>query len=984
MHSGGRPNIYTISSEHGFADALAAAVIEKYHDDAFGCARVTLILPSSRAQRIVTEAFIRQQGALGRSGLLMPRMVGIGDLDIDERVGSIFDSVDSADIPAAIDHRLRVLHLTRLISEEMGADAPVGASLFRHAEETARLIDRLLIEEITPHDLIGERVITLVGDLAAHWHDSLRSFMRVYARWSHFLESENLVDAAVRRNRLFGSLAAQWQAHPPAHPIIAAGITSAAPAIARLLRVIAFLEHGSVVLPGLDTQMTDEVWAEIGDAGGSDAADADDRGGRDIPSHPQYHLKLLLNRMGINRAEVGDWCKSEPTKVDRARAIEALFLPPQASRVWGERSTAQRQIPGLRLVEAANQEEEAQAVALLVRHALDQEERRAIVVTPDRGLARRVIYHLRRWGIHVDDSAGMPLTQSPAGRLLLLIAECVAQNFDPLSCIAMLSHPLVKGDGQRGEWLRKVRALDFALRGPLERRGWEAITHTAQKICGAEWWQTIEAITAPLRDLDGEVPLADVVKALAECAEHLSQSQVWAREDGRALSAMVAELADNASRAQTVIKVHDVQHILRDMLNNIPVRAAWGGHPRVAIYGLLESRMSRADLVICAGMNEGVWPAVASGEKLLAPGILRLLGVPSGDFRIGLSAHDLAQAMGAENVVLTRALRDGSGPTIASRFILRIRAMLGEELVAHYQDDDVIALARTLDHAPPALSYRRPAPAPDNALRPRRISVTALDRLKSDPFHYYAAHILRLNELDNIDSIPKPNWLGTMAHSILEQWHKNGGDIAQIADDELRKLQSHPIVRVFWRPRLVAALRWVESVIADTPERRIAAIEDTGEWTYRGITINGKVDRVDDGPEGLTIVDYKTGAAPRSTQVRAGYAMQLGTIALILREGGFPRLSGKDVCGFEYWSLGKNAQSVTGFGRISSPLSARKKDDRLEPQEFMDKAKDSLDAAIDRWILGDEAYTARLNPDADSFTTYDQLMRLEEWLGGDE
>ncbi len=196
----------------------------------------------------------------------------------------------------------------------------------------------------------------------------------------------------------------------------------------------------------------------------------------------------------------------------------------------------------------------------------------------------------------------------------------------------------------------------------------------------------------------------------------------------------------------------------------------------MAIYGLLEARMTRADLVICAGLNEGSWPPVPTQDPLLAPAILRALGVPGGDFRIGLSAHDLAGMLGAPEVVLSRAERDISGPAIPSRFLLRVEALLGEQLPAH-RDQRPVELARALDDAPPAPRYPRPEPSPSAEQRKVAVSVTALDRLRGDPYQFYANAILKLRSLDSLDAEPSPAWRGEAAHAILERWHEEKGEL---------------------------------------------------------------------------------------------------------------------------------------------------------------------------------------------------------------
>ncbi|MBC7159772.1 MAG: double-strand break repair protein AddB, partial [Porphyrobacter sp.] len=392
----------------GFADALVAGLVPRYGEAELGLARLTLLLPSTRAMRTMSEAFIRHFGAQGSAGLLLPRMVAVGDLDLDEALGALLDPLGAADIPAAADPVRRWLRLAELIREQKGPDAPRGAALLRLAFELGRTMDRLLVEDVAPEDLLGERVLDLVGDLAGHWTHSLHLFASVQQRWRAELEARGELDAAARRNALFRHASRRWTEQPPASPIVAAGVTSAAPALAALLRTISDLPDGAVVLPDFDLTLPAAVWDELGSAGAPDAAEPIARG--DQVTHPQYHLKLLLNRMGVAREEVQPWHRSGigAAAPERSHAISSLFLPPAASKGWIDLPAEKRRLSGVRLMESAHPEEEAQAIALLVRRALDQPERRVAVVTPDRGLAARIVQHLRRWNIEADDSAGRP------------------------------------------------------------------------------------------------------------------------------------------------------------------------------------------------------------------------------------------------------------------------------------------------------------------------------------------------------------------------------------------------------------------------------------------------------------------------------------------------------------------------------------------------------------------------------------------------
>lgn len=996
------PNIYTIAAHRGFADALVAGLVPRYRDRDVGLARLTLLVPSSRGARIISEAFIRHAGEAGEQGLLMPRMVTIGDLDLDEALGSLLDPLGASDIPAAAEPGRRWLELATLIAEEL-ADAgekPLpGRARLHLAREMARTMDRLLVEHKTPEDLLGDAVRDRLGNLSDHWQRSIRLFARVQARWLARLGKTGEVDAATRRNLLFERAANRWRAEPPAHPVVAAGVTSAAPALARLLRVVADLPNGAVILPDLDADMSAESWDELGRAGAASEPGGDLFGARDAIAHPQYHLKLLLNRMGIAREEVRKWHRrgiaaAEPA---RSRAISSLFLPPVASRSWAVLPADKRRLKDVRLMTSASLEEEAQGAALLVREALEQPEKRIAFITADRGLARRVAQHLARWNIAADDSAGRPLALTAAGRFMGLLAEIMSAGITPQALAGTLAHPLVRSvDPQaRRAWLQSLRAFDRELRGPTPPPGLGPLRAIAAAAKVADWWAEAESLICPLLLVAPEILLADALDVLASVAESLAGDAVWSREDGRALSAMIETIRNDSRSLGTLIDPRDVAGVLRDCMNEIAVRQSYGNHPRVAIYGLLEARMARADLVICAGLNEGSWPGVPSVDALLAPDILRALGVPGAEFRIGLAAHDLAGALGAPEVVLSRSLRDADGPTLPSRFLLRVEALLGDDLASEHRDQAILTLLPQLDRLrAPAPEYPRPAPDPHPDLRRVAISATALDRLLGDPYQFYAQAILGLKRLDPLGADPfsDPALRGILMHDILDKWHKaragEKGDHALIpfAEDYLAKARVHPLFRGLWQPRLMAALETFEGMIADDEAggRTTIATEIWGAMEVNGIRVHGRADRIDRLADGaLAILDYKTGHPPSAAKVEAGFALQLGVLGLIARDGSFTdKQTGQivtgDATGFEYWSFARG-KGDAGFGYVDVPMKVKKKKTGVVPEEFLPHHETKLGEAIARFIMGSEPFTARENPNYVGYNDYDQLMRLEEW-----
>ncbi len=963
------PAVYTIPPHRAFADALVTGVLAQHGSDPMALARGIILLPNNRAVQAISDAFVRKAD----QGLLMPRLVPIGDPELDDRTGPALDPLSEAPLPPAIEPVQRQMILARLLQLESPLDA---AQALRLAGDLGRVLDQLLVEERSLADL---RSIELAEGLSAHWEAALDVLMRVLARWPEECSTRGVMDLAARRNALLTRVADRWAAEGAPGFVMAAGISTGAPAVARLLRTVARLANGQVVLAGLDQHMPDEEWAAIGGVDGQGA----------IESHPQFHLFQLLERMGVGRAEVKLWRYGSDVAAapDRSRAISNALAPARFTDKWVGLPASEKRLSGVHAIEVATSADEAQAIALAIREALDRPGTVALV-TPDRGLARRVTAHLKRWGVEADDSAGRPLSATPPGMLLLDLATAAAEGFAPVPLLGLLKHPLVQAGEARLAWLDGARALDLALRGPRPAAGLAGITRcletgdarTARRRQTAlSWWQAVLPLVAPVEaGFAKGGSLADLLDVLRQGLDALAGDAVWAGETGRSLADLFAKLQRFAPEGPATFNPVDLPRLLRDLLDSVSCRPARGGHPRVFIWGLLEAKLQSADLMILAGLNEGSWPALPTPDPWLAPPVRRALGLPSLERRIGLSAHDLAGALGAPHVLLTRARRDGSGPSNASRFWLRLETMAGHLPVPPVRYD---LLARALDaSAMPPQRVPPPAPCPPVEARPKRISVTEVDRLAADPYSFYARAILKLSALEDVDADPGPAWKGTLIHAVLDGWAKQDGYAAGALVQRMRHALDggavHPVVRALWLPRLIEACVWVEEQVAAhaAQGRMPIASEAEGAAHCDGIEIYGRVDRIDRGPDGLTIVDYKTGKAPSLKQVNEGFAFQLGLLGFIADQGGFDGLTGC-ASGFEYWSFQREKQ---GFGKISSPAGTRA--NQIAPEDFVDAIVTQFRAAAAKWLVGEAPFIAKIHPDY-AYGDYDHLMRLEEWQG---
>jgi ATP-dependent helicase/nuclease subunit B len=614
-------------------------------------------------------------------------------------------------------------------------------------------------------------------------------------------------------------------------------------------------------------------------------------------------------------------------------------------------------------------------------------------VTPDRDLALRVTAHLERWGIQGDDSAGLRLSATPAGTLILALVTAAASSFAPVDLLALLKHPLARAGEDRLAWLDGTRRLDIALRGPRPAPGLGGITafltsgdeRTAPiRLRALDWWQDVAALLGPLETaFNGTAPdLRAMIAILRETILALAGDNAWAGQAGRAAADLISDLDVHGGSGPLDIQPAMLPAMLSQLMDGVSVRAPSGGHPRVFIWGLLEAKLQSAQMMILGGLNEGVWPALPTPDPWLAPAIRRHLGLPSLERRIGLSAHDLAGALGAPEVLLTRAARDSSAPTIASRFWLRLEAM-GDGLSPPTERFDLLARALDMPTQDPRLAPR-PAPCPPTAARPKSIAVTAIDGLKADPFSFYAKAILRLSKLEQVDAEPGAAWRGSVIHRVLEDWaRKDDYDrdaLIPRIKDLLVQPGIHPLLRTFWQPKLVEAGQWIADLVAigRSEGRTPLAAEEKGEVEVGGITLRGRIDRVDQLPEGgLCIVDYKTGTEPKPKKIEAGFALQLGLMGLMAEMGGFAGVSGiaKD---FEYWLLSRDT-NTRQFGKLKKALGG--KNAKLDPADFTSFAHDELMNVADKWLTGAEPFTAKLHPEHALYGDYDQLMRLQEWYG---
>jgi len=997
-----RPSIFSVSSHEGFADILAAYFLKKYGKSTFSLADGLILLPNNRALKAIEEAFIRKSG----SGLLLPKMVTIGDLELNEKVGIFIDQFDDETILAAINPMQRHMLLAKLIEKhhESLLGRPIDAAqAINLALDFAKAVDQLDVEEI---DFSRLSELPARADMAVHWRKSYDLFEVIYQEYQKILQDMKLTSMVLRRNALIRNMAQSLDKLSTLPFIAAVGVTTSAPAIAYLLRYLARHDNGMVILPHVDQMMEENVWQSLGP---HEKNEENLRVLPSIESHPQFHLKALLDRMGFARSDIMllEGSKSSQISDRKDNLISHIFMPAKKTSDWQSIDVNAVDFKHINVMTLKDSAAEAQAVALLVRKNLEIRGKRIAIVTPDRELARRISAHLLRWNIKADDSAGIALCDSSPGNLLLLIAKICSNDFAPIDLLSVLKHPLVaKGEG-RMAWLEKIRLLDIALRG--ERIG-QGVSIPQNKIKSKikklklrkpdsdliisyeqllDWWNDLKERFSPILNAKTSMELMLEIRVLAD---YLTDEQIWHGEAGRELSQFYTETLSYIEQGPSKVDIKALTPFLKNLMDGYALRSAYGSHPRVAIYGLLEARLQRSDMIICAGLNEGSWPQNPNMDPWLAPGIRRDIGLPSLERNIGLSAHDLSEALGAKEVVLSRCERDSNGPTVTSRFLLRLMAFAGEKLK---YDTETISLVSLIDKPELIRFATEPMPKPSFKQRNIRLNVTDMDKIKADPFAFYAQKIMGLGKLEGIDADVSAAWRGTMVHKILEKWVREDQfkpeKLKNRAEELLTNDALNDTVKILWKPRLYKQIEFVAAqtkILIEENGRKIIAAETSGTMEIvDGVYIKGMADRIDCLDNGkLAIIDYKTGVAPSNKQIKAGFALQLGLLGSLAENGKFNDINGDIItskCGaFEYWSFAKKGGD---FGVIQyatrDELTEKNEHRYVKTDEFITLSKDYAKELIDKYIRGDEVFRAQLHPEYALYNDYAHFSRLMEWYG---
>jgi ATP-dependent helicase/nuclease subunit B len=497
---------------------------------------------------------------------------------------------------------------------------------------------------------------------------------------------------------------------------------------------------------------------------------------------------------------------------------------------------------------------------------------------------------------------------------------------------------------------------------------------------------------APAVRVDAATRLLAAALDIAVTDAEGNAAAFWQETAGEALAELLGGLL---AGGQLDVPPQEFPGFLAAAMRSVTVTPAVGADTRIHIWGTLEARLQSVDRLILAGLDETVWPGETRTDPWLSRRMRAVIGLPPPERRIGQAAHDFTAALATGEVIVTRAEKRGGAPTVPSRWLQRITALVDKDGAAMMlaRGDRYVALARRLEHVAPEeiRPAPRPEPRPPVAARPRQLSISDIERLIRDPYSIYARKVLRLDPLEPLGRPADARLRGTLVHEALSRftlgWQGPFDDDARrgllrIWAELFREIEDFPEVHAVWWLRSQEIARWVINWEAgrDGIASRHAEIAGRIEFEAPGgpFRLTGRADRIDLRSDGrVEIFDYKTGNPPTARQVLP-FQPQLALEAAMVTQGGFgDAFAGRSVAELAWIGLGR-------VGKSGDPVSCAY-EEPWTPDSIGVEAHSRLKALIARYDDVAKGYPSKAKPMFERGWPgdYDHLARVAEWrLGG--
>lgn len=644
-----------------------------------------------------------------------------------------------------------------------------------------------------------------------------------------------------------------------------------------------------------ETRLVLELWHALQQGRGSDPvrdyAGRLARAARAAPG-PLYTLGLLAPSP-LETAFLSEWAQHHPVRAlpwQAAYAARRLALAAAWAEAPGDAPLADRARTlsrslstspfqtDVQFIAAEGLEHEAQVATAWIRRWVSEGRPRIALIALDRLVARRLRALLERDRILVQDETGWTFSTASVAHVLDRLFALLQDDCYHRDLLDLLKSPFVFADLDSTSRLAAVADLEREIRRQGVVAGW---THffTLARSCGKHVQNLIDRLAQARALLTGRRrTLAEWQGALQAALDCLG-ARAGLEGDGagrqllRLLETLAGEAADHAERYpfalwKAWLSVQLERGTFRDEGIDSPIR----------LVTLTGARLRDFDAAILLGADAAhLPPACTTG--LFNDRVRAELGLPGTAQRHTELREALADVLGhVPHVLVTWQARLDGEPNPLSPWLEVLEGLHRLAWGGSLRQEPPPETAGPSPSAGPPTSVPTPRPAQ----LPQRLSASAWQSLVDCPYQYFARHVLRLAEEEEVPEEMEKRDYGELVHAILLEFHTRhprlaGADRQALIDDLVAigqrlfapyRAQSYLALgwQARWERHLPAYVDWARAREArgylwrqgETAFSRDLQLPDDTR-----LPLHGRLDRVDEGPAGMAVLDYKTRSRQR-------------------------------------------------------------------------------------------------------------------------
>lgn len=925
-------NVFNIPANYDFFATFFVWIKNNFLSD---LEDVRIFLPNQRSCRELRQMFLQD------SVQFLPQIKAINEISFED----FFEFLPQNDVKEIIDEALKIKTISGLdnllfLSDEIKKTSLFGENLDEAQTLATAIHLKNLFEEIEREEITLEKINEIDdSELSQHRQITLDFLKRFHIRLKNSLIKKDLVLSSSYQNFLSEKFSEILQKYGSKTPIVIAGSTGSVPSSRRLIKAIANQKNGYVILHSFDPTQN-----------------------FDAENHPQFFLNQLIHSLEITAKNVKTIADSKfiISSESTHKLISQLMLPAEKTYEWQRISI--ENCNNFRFIEAKDEISESKIIAEILSAELNKNyfsTKKLAVVTNNEKLATLLKSRLKEMSLPFNDSRNLGVKSSKLANFILLLLQLIENDFESSTLLSVMQNPLCYIENKEDFLIRFENEI---LRQDRLNKGLEGISakllYSDLKIIFDDFYQKISPLLSP-KDKKISRYVTIVKTVISDLAGQKFVDILSHDPANEELSEFFNALE---KKHDFIINPTKSRAVFELLFSQISFFEKSDATSPIQILSTLEARLLNFDLMIVASLNEGDFPQI-EGDNWLGRKIRKDLGIDKTLKKIGQNAYDFCNYLSNKEVILTRSLTNNGAPSSPSPFLLKLQTLLKK-----LKTDFVIENNFNTEEVFDGIKTKRPQPKPAIDLRPKKLAITDIAKLISDPYSIYAKRILRLRQLQEIDFEPGYAEFGSFVHKALEEFIKN-----PLSFDEAIK-NSQKIFDDFFLSQEAKLLWWpkFENIFGKffAKEQELKFIRNLTEQEVQmvceEILLNGKIDRIAfDADQSAIIFDYKTGSIPSKKEVFSGTQPQLTLAALMLVESGFAN----EIKSLNYWKLSFSGED--DLNEISKNCE--------EIKILIAAAKSGLARLLKYFSTENNGYIAAPNLENYYENEYSHLARIKEW-----